>query len=110
MGRLLYGSPPTVHVFDDRDLAHLQVVITTRFRRAENFLLTIDGDAGTPRRELWMNPAIPTQYEYDTVRPPVLNTDWLRLLTSESNGRAGLHLVPEPQAQLSAASPRAAHG
>ncbi|WP_436239378.1 DUF7882 family protein [Rathayibacter toxicus] len=46
MGRLLYGGPESVHRFDDRALAHLHAVITSRFRRGEGFLLTIDDEDG----------------------------------------------------------------
>lgn len=94
MGRLLYGAPASAHSFKDRDLAHLQAVITSRFRRGEGFLLTIEDDDGH-RSELWLHPAIPTRYEYDGIAPITLNPHWLRELSNNSNGRLGLHLLPE---------------
>lgn len=97
MGRLLYGAPPSSHPFEDRVLAHLQVVITARFRRGEGFLLTIEADElGGRRTELWLHPTIPARYEYDEAERPALNPNWLRELSAASNGRLGLHLVPEP--------------
>lgn len=104
MGRLLYGSPPSAHRFDDRVLAHLQTVITSRFRRGEGFLLTIDDDVDARRTELWLHPTIPVRYEYDEPGQVELNPLWLRDLANASNGRTGLHLVPEPAAD---ADPRA---
>ncbi|QHC65312.1 hypothetical protein Q0F99_09180 [Rathayibacter oskolensis] len=100
MGRLLYGAPPSAHPFGDRALAHLQRVITARFRRGEGFLLTIDDeddtDGGARRTELWLHPTIPTRYEYDSRVAAELNPRWLRALSEGSHGRSGLHLVPEP--------------
>lgn len=104
MGRLLYGSPPSAHRFDDRVLSHLQTVITSRFRRGEGFLLTIDEDVDVRRTELWLHPTIPVRYEYDEAGGIELNPLWLRDLANASNGRLGLHLVPEPEA---GADPRA---
>lgn len=96
MGRLLYGTPPSSHHFDDRVLAHLQTVITSRFRRGEGFLLTIEGDGETLRTELWLHPTLPLRYEYDEPVAIELNPLWLRELANSSNGRLGLHLVAEP--------------
>ncbi|KQQ00113.1 MULTISPECIES: DUF7882 family protein [unclassified Rathayibacter] len=100
MGRLLYGAPPSAHPFEDRALAHLQRVITARFRRGEGFLLTIDDgddtdDAGR-RTELWLHPTIPLRYEYDSRAAADLNPLWLRALSEATHSRNGLHLVPEP--------------
>ena len=97
MGRLLYGSPPTPYGFDDRVLTHLQTVITTRFRRGEGFLLTIDDEDGLRRAELWLHPTIPIQYEYDERGQVELNPLWLRELSNSSHGRIGLHVTPEPE-------------
>ncbi|PPF10292.1 hypothetical protein C5C36_12960 [Rathayibacter sp. AY1G1] len=94
MGRLLYGAPASSHSFEDRALAHLQTVITSRFRRGEGFLLTIE-DAEGRRSELWLHPGIPTRYEYDGTAAIELNPHWLRELSNASNGRLGLHLLPE---------------
>ncbi|KZX20405.1 hypothetical protein [Rathayibacter tanaceti] len=98
MGRLLYGGPASSHAFDDRALAHLQTIITSRFRRGEGFLLTIE-DEQDRRSELWLHPGIPTRYEYDGPEPVELNPQWLRELSAASNGRRGLHLLPEPSSR-----------
>ncbi|MBF4463016.1 MULTISPECIES: hypothetical protein [unclassified Rathayibacter] len=95
MGRLLYGAPASAHPFDDRALAHLQTVITSRFRRGEGFLLTVEDEDGR-RSELWLHPSIPTRYEYDDTSAVELNPYWLRELSHASHGRLGLHLLPEP--------------
>ncbi|MWV48440.1 hypothetical protein GRS96_04015 [Rathayibacter sp. VKM Ac-2803] len=95
MGRLLYGAPSSAHPFDDRALAHLQRVITSRYRRGEGVLLVIDDEHAACRTELWMHPTIATRYEYDS-RVTELNTQWLRALSEAAHSRSGLHLIPEP--------------
>jgi hypothetical protein len=103
MGRLLYGAPASAHRFEDRTLAHLQSVITARFRRGEGFLLTTTDEDGRPA-ELWLHPAIATRYEYDGAERHDLNPHWLRALTAASHGRIGLHVLPEVE---NAPDPRA---
>ena len=39
MGRLIYGTGDTDVEFEDRLLAHLKVVISTKLRRNEAFML-----------------------------------------------------------------------
>ncbi|WP_425326973.1 hypothetical protein [Rathayibacter caricis] len=107
MGRLLYGTPPSAHPFDDRALAHLQLVITAKLRRSEAFVLSIDADADGRHSELWLHPAIPLQYEYDAPVGPEVNAHWLRELSAAANGRRGLHLVTEPTTELDPSRARA---
>ncbi len=44
MGTLIYGHGDLTVDFDDRTLAHLQVVIGTKLRRRESFLLSWSDD------------------------------------------------------------------
>jgi hypothetical protein len=107
MGRLLYGTPPSAHTFDDRALAHLQLVVTAKLRRGEGFILTIDAEECGKQTELWLHPAIPLQYEYDAAVGPEVNAHWLRELSAAANGRRGLHLLPEPTTELDPSRARA---
>jgi hypothetical protein len=98
MGTLLYGAPPAAHVCDDRVLAHLQIVITNKFRRGEGFLLSLDSDpvAGVGRRALWLHPNIPLRFQFEQVRMPMVNPAWVQLLAAEANSGRGLRMLPEP--------------
>lgn len=98
MGRFLYGTPPTEHDIEDRLLAHLQVVIVTKFRRNESFAFTLPANhtLGTGRQTLWLNPAVPVQFSFHGSRTPALNTTWVRQLMTEANSNRGLSLLPEP--------------
>ena len=98
MGKLKYGLVSEV-VFDDRPLAHLQIVIAAKLRRGEsfNFSWQKPAELGSGRTTIWVHPSIPLVYEFDGSRAPVLNRAWIDALMVTANSGAGLHLVPEPE-------------
>lgn len=74
MGRLKYDSSAPPITIDDETLVHLKIVIGTKLRRNESFLLTwLRGDdAEDARTTIWVHPAIPMQFGFDSaVLPPV---------------------------------------
>jgi hypothetical protein len=98
MGTLTYDVVSKVN-FEDRALAHLQVVIATKLRRGEsfNFSWVKDPSVGSGRTTIWMHPAIPLVYDFDGSRHPSLNRDWIDDLMTTANSTTGLVLVPEPK-------------
>jgi hypothetical protein len=108
MGTLTYDVVSKVD-FDDRALAHLQIVIASKFRRNEsfNFSWVKEPSAGSGRTTIWMHPAIPLVYDFLGSRTPAINREWLNALMETANSPAGLRLVPEPPEQQPSAS---AHG
>ena len=98
MGRFNYDGSVKVD-FDDRVLAHLQVVITQKLRRGEPFPFTWRNDAslGDGRTTVWLHPHASLVYKYSGSRQPALNRAWLEALTHAANSTAGLHIVPEPE-------------
>jgi len=98
MGQLLYGSPPEVIEFDDRILVHLDMVIIAKLRRDEKFTLTWNDCSGGDRRcTIWLHPAIPLQFRFDSLEPQKINRGWLEHLMNTANTGAGLQIVPEPK-------------
>lgn len=97
MGTLTYDSKVTVS-FDDRILAHLQVVIWSKLRRGEQFAFTWTDPmrSGLGRTSVWLSPNISVVFEYFGGRQPRLNPAWLEALTKAANSPNGLTLVPEP--------------
>lgn len=97
MGKLTYDSTMTVD-FDDRVLAHLQVVILGKLRRGESFLLSWvdDPDAVGGRTSIWLGPGLPLSFKYYGGRPPTLNQAWIDALMVSANSSNGLRIVPEP--------------
>lgn len=97
MGKFVYDS--TVRVdFDDRVLAHLQLVIGAKLRRAESFHFTWKDDASTGdgRTIIWVHPMSSIQYKFYGSRPPAINRAWLDRLTETANSASGLRILPEP--------------
>ena len=98
MGKFKYGILSEVS-FDDRPLAHIQVVIAAKLRRGEsfNFSWVKDPSEGSGRTTIWMHPSIPLVYDFDGSRHPAINRDWIDALMSTANSTTGLVLVPEPK-------------
>jgi len=98
MGTLEYNSKLSAE-FDDRTLAHLQVVIWSKLRRGEHFAFTWVAETGAPpRTSVWCSPTIPMTFQFDDADVPELNPQWLELLTKAANSAGGLRLLPEPTA------------
>lgn len=99
MGTFIYENTITVD-FDDRTLAHLQLVIGAKLRRGEPFHFTWKDDAsiGDGRTSVWIHPRCSIVYKYYGSRTPRLNVAWIDALAFTSNSSTGLYLVPEPPA------------
>lgn len=98
MGSLIYGSASIDIEFDDRVLAHLQVVMSAKLRRGEGFFFSwFDTPAvGDGRSALWIGPAIPIYFKYNGSRQPALNKAWLEEMAIAAGSNQGLVLLDEP--------------
>jgi hypothetical protein len=99
VGALLYGSAQTEITFDDRTLAHLQMVITAKLRRREGFMFSWVGPpgAGSGRTALWLDPSSTLAFRYSGSTMPTMNREWIDVLAASSNSPGGLMLSPEPE-------------
>jgi len=88
--------------FDDRLLAHLQIVIGAKLRRGESFYISWRDDSriGNGRTSLWLHPSIPLRYKYYGGRMPRINPAWVHKLSDSANSTGGLQLVEEPPPPL----------
>lgn len=104
MGTLIYGHGDLTVDFDDRTLAHLQVVIGTKLRRRESFLLSWsdDGQDSDRRTSIWLDTSVPLYFRYLGTRMPELNHDWISQLMAGANSGPGLVLMAEPVARTEA--------
>jgi hypothetical protein len=97
VGTLTYDSK-LVATFDDRVLAHLQVVMWAKLRRGEQFSFTW-ADAqrnGHGRTSIWVSPTISLSFDYYGSKVPSINPAWVEALSKSANSPSGLHVVPEP--------------
>jgi hypothetical protein len=100
LGKLLYGPNGTDFEIEDRTLAHLQIVIVAKLRRAESFSLTWvpPREHGEGRSVLWISPSQYLSFKYHGGRLPSINRRWVEELMTSANSVAGLHIVSEPDA------------
>lgn len=98
MGKILYGDSGIEVVFDDRSMAHLQLVIGAKLRRGESFFFSWKDDpsVGDGRSSIWLSFAIPLYFRYSGSKPVTINRDWLEILTLSANSTTGLQFTPEP--------------
>jgi len=89
--------------FDDRVLLHLQIVISTKLRRHENFFITwaLPMERGSGRRAIWIDNGVPIHFSYSGLRAATVNRDWVEQMVNSSTNSAGLFVGPEPPARQS---------
>jgi hypothetical protein len=95
MGTLMHGNFAVD--FDDRILAHLQVVIINKFRRNEPVVLSwLDPlSAGDGRSSVWLTPTTPAFFKFVGSRAPRINEAWLQTLSEAAGSSTGLVVTNE---------------
>lgn len=95
MGVLHYG----VHEvqFEDELLSHLQLLISTKLRRGENFMIswTRPAEQGGGRQSLWIDNGVPILFDFADSRLPKLSREWIDNLVVQSAGSAGIHITSQ---------------
>jgi hypothetical protein len=96
MGVLVYGGQQRIE-FDDRLLAHLQIVIGAKLRRHEGLFLSWreESNSGGGRVTVWVDPSQPLMFRYEDPVPPMINREWLDALTLASNTPRGVVVTEE---------------
>ena len=99
MGLLSYADGVARICVPNRTLAHLETLITRKFRRGEAFLLAsrIDLADGGGQISVWLGPRIPLALEYAGDSVVEVNWVWLDLLFESANRPGGLVLFDEPR-------------
>jgi len=97
MGMIYYGGSATPIHIDDRALAHLKVVISTKLRRHESFTLSWQHPADQPggRTTIWLAPSIPLRFVFDDPEPAELSREWIEELVTSANSSGGIMLAAE---------------
>ena len=97
VGRFTYDAIVKID-FEDRLLAHLQVVIGAKMRRGESFHFSWKDDQsiGDGRTTVWIHPRCSIAYKFYGGGRPQINRAWVDALMTTANSPAGLYVVPEP--------------
>ncbi|AZH79663.1 MULTISPECIES: hypothetical protein [Microbacterium] len=97
MGKLEYNSSRPAIEVDDETLVHLKIVMGTKLRRHESFMMTwpaAQGRAG--RMTAWMHPSIPLILEFDSEDLPKVDSHRIERMMTALNARGELVLDDLP--------------
>lgn len=98
MGSLKYDHTAEPILIEDETLAHLKVVIATKLRRQESFMMTWRPVGGGPsgRMTAWIHPAVPLVFAFDAADVPPIDSRRLEDMIHATNASGELvldHLV-----------------
>jgi hypothetical protein len=81
--------------FDDRVLAHIEVVVVQKLRRGEPFLMSwrAASDAGGGRTAIWIQPAAMLSFHFVTNDNPEIERAWLERLITSANSATGMFVT-----------------
>lgn len=98
MGRLKYDNTAEPIHIEDETLAHLKVVIATKLRRQESFMMTwrpIEKGADG-RMTVWIHPSVPLLFVFDDAEAPPIDSRRLEEMIHSVNASGELvldHLI-----------------
>lgn len=97
MGWLFYGDTSEPIEIEDRALAHLKVIISTKLRRNESFTLSWRHPPENPtgRSTIWLHPSIPLRFVFSDPERPDLSSEWIAALANSASSTGGITLLPE---------------
>lgn len=98
MGTFVYDRVSTLFEIDDRTLAHLRLVVTTKLRRSEPFMLELSMHDGSGHRSFWIHPSVRLQFRFYATHPIPINRLWIEELMVAANGPADSHSPPNRKA------------
>ncbi|MGG7463288.1 hypothetical protein [Plantibacter sp. YIM 135347] len=107
MGILHYGTERAE--LDDRALAHVQLLIVSKLRKQEAFLLswTVEPQHGSGRISVWVDAGVPIGFRFDGSRAPAINRAWLEHMVEQSFTVTGTEVTSEAEFEAYAAASRA---
>ena len=113
MAELVYGAEGTPIRIPEHLLAHVKLIVTTKLRRNESFMISWRHADGSGRSSVWLDPSIPLRFTFDSADEPRIDHALLSRLAAEASSNAGLilelddiHLLAPP-AEASPAIPPA---
>ncbi|MBW9120951.1 hypothetical protein JNB63_12700 [Microbacterium trichothecenolyticum] len=92
MGELVYGAEGTPIRIPEHLLAHVKLVVTTKLRRHESFMLSWHHADGSGCSSVWLEPSIPLRFVFENVDEPRMDRALLARLAAGANSNAGLIL------------------
>jgi hypothetical protein len=81
--------------FDDRLLAHIELVVVQKLRRQETFLLTWQNaeQLGGGRTGIWLHSSALLTFHFEANENPHIDRAWLEKLMSSANSSMGMFVT-----------------
>jgi hypothetical protein len=78
-------------------LLHLQLAVSTKLRRGENFFLTwpVPVERGSGRHAIWVDNGVPLHFYYSGSRQVAINRDWVEALVASASKASGMFVGTE---------------
>jgi hypothetical protein len=94
MGTLEYNSSRPAIDIEDTTLAHVKIVIGTKLRRNESFMMTWlpKPEVQSGRLTIWVHPSIPLVFEFDEANAPSIEAGRVARMMEQLNSRGELVL------------------
>lgn len=92
MGTLEYNSSRPPIEIDDETLAHLKIIIATKLRRQESFMMTWLPEDKNPvgRLTAWVHPSIPMVLAFDAPKVPPIDAARITRMMESLNAHGEL--------------------
>lgn len=97
MGRLRYDSTLEPIIVDDVTLAHLKIVVATKLRRHESFMMSWQpvGEFADARLTAWIHPSIPLVMAFDQSESPPIDASRVARMMQSLNAHGELRIEAE---------------
>jgi hypothetical protein len=81
--------------FEDRVLAHIEMVAIQKLRKQEAFFMSWreSETAGSGRTGVWMHPAALLTFHYSTNDNPNIDRAWIEKLAASANSSSGMFVT-----------------
>ena len=98
VGVLIYGDTGMRVHFDDRVLAHLQLVIASKLSRSQSFFLSWRDSraSGDGQSGIWISRGMPLYFSYKSSARVEINREWIRELALSADQAGGMFVTAEP--------------
>ncbi|WP_109210920.1 MULTISPECIES: hypothetical protein [Microbacterium] len=108
MAQLIYGADGAAIEIPEHLLVHVKAVIATKLRRNESFMMSWRHPDGSGRSSIWLQPAIPLRFVFDTPEEAVIDRELLSRLAAAASSNGGLTLELEEVSVMPSSSAKAA--
>lgn len=92
MANLYYGGDPAPIEVPDLLLAHVKVVVATKLRRRESFMLSWRPARDAGLASIWVQPSIPMRFVFEGAESPEIDRMLLADLADAANSNRGIIL------------------